>query len=77
MLAWEAGKTLAPALGEAWIERARLAVLRGDPHTALTMAERALVAAPASPYVQRIVRAGGLVPFTREELAARASGRGA
>lgn len=28
----------------------------------------------ASPYVQRIVRAGGLVPFTREELAARRSG---
>ena len=33
-------------------------------------------AVAASPYVQRIVRAGGLVEFTREELAARASGRG-
>lgn len=44
---------LAPAMGEAWIERARLAVLRGDPDAALTMAERALTVAPASPYVQQ------------------------
>ena len=31
----------------------------------------------ASPYVQRIIRAGGLVPFARAELAARGPGRGA
>lgn len=44
---------LAPALGGAWIERARLAALRREPAAALAAAERALAWDPASPYVQQ------------------------
>ncbi len=44
---------LAPGAGDAWIERARLAVARQEPELALTCAERAMAAAPASPYVQQ------------------------
>ena len=44
---------------------------------AFSLGGKAFQAEAASPYVQRIVRAGGLVPFTQQELAARASGHSA